>query len=159
MNVLTGNAALSGSSRKVKASARRFPTRPGSGAFCQVRTGANSQCTALCSPPARRWRRNRTVPMQTVPITPAAGPAPTAPSGASCLRVRAGRSLPIPVLSEAGALAAVDVQDLAGDERGLFEVHDRLDDVVDLAHPPERVQRGERAARVVRVHGSADDAE
>ncbi|MEV7930697.1 hypothetical protein, partial [Kitasatospora sp. NPDC088779] len=28
-------------------------------------------------------------------------------------------------LSEAGALAAVDTQDLAGDERGLFEVHDR----------------------------------
>jgi hypothetical protein len=37
--------------------------------------------------------------------------------------------------SVACALAAVDVQDLSSDERGVLEVDDRLDDVVDLTHP------------------------
>ena len=50
--------------------------------------------------------------------------------------------------SVAGALAAVDVQDLAGHERGAFEIQDRVDDVADLAHAADRVQRGERRVRL-----------
>ena len=42
--------------------------------------------------------------------------------------------------SVSGGLAAVDVQGLAGDERGSLEVEDRVDDVADLAHPAQRVQ-------------------
>ena len=48
----------------------------------------------------------------------------------------------------ARALAAVDVGDLAGDERGLLQVEDRADDVVDLAHPMDGVERGLGAVRV-----------
>ncbi len=39
----------------------------------------------------------------------------------------------------AGALAAVDMQDLAGDEARPFEIKDRPDDVVDLTHTPDRM--------------------
>ena len=41
-----------------------------------------------------------------------------------------------------GGLTAVDVQGLAGDEGGPFEVEDPVDDVADLAQPAERVKRG-----------------
>jgi len=54
-------------------------------------------------------------------------------------------------MSEACALAAVDVQNLAGDERGLHEAHDRLHNVAYLGHSPERVQCGERAAGCIGV--------
>ena len=47
--------------------------------------------------------------------------------------------------SPAGGLTAVDVQDLARDERGSFEVEDPVDDVVDVADPA----RGWRSARPV----------
>ena len=47
----------------------------------------------------------------------------------------------------AGALAAVDVQDLAGHEGGTFEIKDRIDDVLDLAHVADRVQGAERRVR------------
>ena len=40
-----------------------------------------------------------------------------------------------------GGLPTVDVQDLAGDERGPFEIQDAVDDVADLAHPAEGVER------------------
>ena len=36
-----------------------------------------------------------------------------------------------------GALAAVDVQDFPGDERRVLQVHDRVDDVVDLTDSAE----------------------
>jgi hypothetical protein len=56
-------------------------------------------------------------------------------------------------------LAAVDVHDLPGDERGVLEVDDRVGHVADLAHPAERVQRGQGLVRLGRVHRGADDAE
>src|SRR5258705_13021771 len=62
------------------------------------------------------------------------------------------------IVSMAGALAAVDVQDLAGDERGGFEVGDGVDDVADLAHPADRVQTGKDLVGLGRVHRGADDA-
>ena len=37
-----------------------------------------------------------------------------------------------------GDFPAVDVEDLAGDERRGFEVEDAIDDVADLAHMPDR---------------------
>jgi hypothetical protein len=43
----------------------------------------------------------------------------------------------------AGALPAVDMEDLAGDEAGRLEIEDRLDDVGDLAYTAERVLGGE----------------
>ena len=36
------------------------------------------------------------------------------------------------------------MQNFAGDEIGLLEEQHRLDDVMDLAHAPDRVQAGER---------------
>ena len=51
------------------------------------------------------------------------------------------------------------MQDLAGDERRLLQVQDRLDDVVDLGHTPERMLCGERAAGVLRMHQGAHHAE
>ena len=45
--------------------------------------------------------------------------------------------------SVAGALAAIDMEDLAGHEARGFEVEDRVDDVGDLAHTADRVQGGE----------------
>jgi hypothetical protein len=43
-------------------------------------------------------------------------------------------------VSVAGALAAVDMEDLAGHEARRLEVKDRFDDVGDLAHVPDRVK-------------------
>ncbi|GHK01142.1 hypothetical protein SY2F82_29390 [Streptomyces sp. Y2F8-2] len=40
--------------------------------------------------------------------------------------------------SVTSALAAVDVEDLSGDERGVLQVDDRVDDVAHLAHPAQR---------------------
>ena len=53
---------------------------------------------------------------------------------------------------------SVDVQDLAGDEHGSLEIQDPVDDVLDLAHPAERVKLGEaRVGRTI-VHRSLDDS-
>ncbi len=57
----------------------------------------------------------------------------------------------------AGVLAAVDVQDLAGDEAGRLEVDDGVHDVARLAHPADRVQAGERLVVLDRVHRGLDD--
>src|SRR4051794_311332 len=46
--------------------------------------------------------------------------------------------------SMSGALTAVDVQGLAGDERGTFEIEDPVDDIADLAGPTDGVQRSAR---------------
>lgn len=50
--------------------------------------------------------------------------------------------------SMTGALAAVDVQNLSGDERGEFQEHDAADDVIDFAHASERVQCGQWQVRL-----------
>ena len=42
-----------------------------------------------------------------------------------------------------GALAAIDVQDLAGDERRGLEEHDALDDVLDVTHVADGMQSRE----------------
>ena len=63
--------------------------------------------------------------------------------GASKFAARAGAQLGEHLVSVAGRLSAVDVQDLTGDERGTFEVEDAVDDVVDLAEPSERMKAGE----------------
>ena len=60
--------------------------------------------------------------------------------------------------SVAGDLAAVDVQDLAGDERRRLQEEDAVDDVADLAHAPERVEPGERVVGLRRVLRRLDDA-
>jgi hypothetical protein len=72
---------------------------------------------------------------------------------------RTGQPAVLAPASVTGALAAIDVQDLAGDVgRGLQE-ENAVDDVADLAGPSER---GKPAAEVViafpRVHRGLDDA-
>ncbi len=57
-----------------------------------------------------------------------------------------------------GALAAVDEQDLAGHEAGTFEIKNRVDDVLDLAHVADRVQGVERCVRLGGMHRRLDDA-
>ena len=42
--------------------------------------------------------------------------------------------------SVAGTLTAVDVEDRAGDERGVLKINHRVDDVAHLAHATNRVQ-------------------
>ena len=54
---------------------------------------------------------------------------------------------------------AVDVQDLAGHELGGLQVRDRFNDVVDVAHPADRMQRSQCVVGLLGVHRSADDAE
>ena len=44
--------------------------------------------------------------------------------------------------SVAGGLPAVDMQDLARDECGPFEIQDPVDDIADLANPAEGVEGG-----------------
>ena len=74
------------------------------------------------------------------------------PCSLSCCSLRFSSLVP-------GALASVDVHDLPGDERCVLEVDDHLDHVADLAHPAERVQRGQGLVRLGRVYRGADDAE
>src|SRR5689334_3776426 len=62
------------------------------------------------------------------------------------------------VMSVPRALAAVDVQDLAGDERGVLEEDDGVGDVADRAEPADRVQAGQELVGLGRVHGGGDDA-
>ena len=49
-------------------------------------------------------------------------------------------------------LAAVDVQDLAGDERRRLQEKDTVDDVADLAHVPHRELRAELGIALRRMH-------
>jgi hypothetical protein len=49
--------------------------------------------------------------------------------------------------SVSGDETAVNVQGLAGDERGPFEVQDGLDNVSDLAEAPQRVHVGDAFVR------------
>src|SRR5882757_6551820 len=83
---------------------------------------------------------------------PAGRPGGGAGSPAMILFSLGGRSV-------AGALAAVDVQDLAGHELSGLQISDRFDDVADVTHPADRMQRSERVVGLLGVHRSADDAE
>jgi hypothetical protein len=56
------------------------------------------------------------------------------------------------------ALAAVDMEDLAGHKAGGFEVEDCLDDVADLAHALHRVERGQEFVVLQPMHRGLDDA-
>src|SRR5258705_7566922 len=60
--------------------------------------------------------------------------------------------------SVAGALAAIDVQDLAGDEARAFQEQDRVDDVLALSHASDRMQFCKEVVRLRRVHRGLDDA-
>jgi hypothetical protein len=51
-----------------------------------------------------------------------------------------------------GALATIDVKDLAGDKAGRLKVEDCIDDVGDIAHVPDRMQSPERGVGLNRVH-------
>src|SRR3954452_21553515 len=61
-------------------------------------------------------------------------------------------------LPTAGVLAAVDAQDLAGHERRMLEIEDRLGDIAGLAHAADRVELGERLVGRLGVHRRLDDA-
>src|SRR5579863_4957199 len=90
--------------------------------------------------PSPRPRRGRCA------WTASAAPTVFSPSGP-----RSDRSV-------AGDLAAVDVQDFAGDEgRGLQE-ENAADDVADLAHMAEGVERAKRLVALRRMPGRLDDA-
>ena len=49
-------------------------------------------------------------------------------------------------------LAAVDVQHFAGDERGRFEIKDRVDDFLDFAHAIHGVKAGEEVSILGGMH-------
>ena len=53
---------------------------------------------------------------------------------------------------------AVDVQRLAGDEGGVFEIEDPVDDVADLAEPANGLEGGHALVGRVVVHGGLDDS-
>jgi hypothetical protein len=57
-----------------------------------------------------------------------------------------------------GALTTIDVQDFAGDEVGVVQIHNRLSDVVDFAHVADRVQIAQRFMGFFAVHRGLDDA-
>src|SRR5260370_29024911 len=61
-------------------------------------------------------------------------------------------------LPTAGVLAAVDAQDLAGHERRMLEIEDRIDDIAGLAHAADRVELGERLVARLGGHRWFDDA-
>ena len=61
--------------------------------------------------------------------------------------------------SVAGDLAAVDMKDLAGNERRRLQEKDAVDDVADLAHVPYRRELGaETGIALRRMHRRLDDA-
>ena len=56
-------------------------------------------------------------------------------------------------------LAAVDVQRLAGDERGLLEIENSTYDIGDVAHATKRVKAVQPGVRPRIMRRSLDDAE
>src|SRR5471030_243098 len=54
--------------------------------------------------------------------------------------------------------AAVDVENLAGNEGGRFEIENRIDDVLYCAHASQGMNLGEKVVRVRRVHRRLDGA-
>jgi len=59
----------------------------------------------------------------------------------------------------AGALAAVDVKDLAGHEARRLKLEDRVDDVGDLAHVPDWMKGLESLMCLDGMHRRLDDPE
>jgi hypothetical protein len=57
-----------------------------------------------------------------------------------------------------GALAAIDMQDFAGDEGGALQEQDGVNDVLCLSHASDRMQVGEELVGLGRVHRCLDDA-
>ena len=56
------------------------------------------------------------------------------------------------------ALPTINVEDFASDELGAVQVHDRVGDVIDLAHVPDRVQCAQGGVGFFAVHRGLDDA-
>src|SRR3984885_5502387 len=69
-------------------------------------------------------------------------------------RSRASRSA-----SVSGTLTSIHVHDLAGDKRRVLQIEHGLDDIVDVAHAPERMPFGQCIVCRRIVHGSANVAE
>src|ERR1700749_2433136 len=69
-------------------------------------------------------------------------------------RSRASRSA-----SMSGTLTSIHVQDLAGDKGRVLQVQHALDDIVDVAHAPQRMPLGQCIVCGRIVHGSANVAE
>src|SRR5450631_2040608 len=57
-----------------------------------------------------------------------------------------------PFWSMTGALATVDVQDLAGDKGSVFQKHDRVDDVLNFSHTSDWMQLREELMCLGSVH-------
>ena len=62
-----------------------------------------------------------------------------------------------PFGSMTGALATVDVQDLSGDEGGVFQKHDCVDDVLDFSHASDRMHLRKELMRFGSVHRRLHD--
>jgi hypothetical protein len=57
-----------------------------------------------------------------------------------------------------GALATVDMQDLASDERGVFQKQDRVDNVLNFSHASDWMQLGKELMCFGSVHRRLDNA-
>jgi hypothetical protein len=60
--------------------------------------------------------------------------------------------------SVTGALTAVDVNGLPGDEGGVFQKQDRIHDIPNFTHPSHRMQAGEELVSFGSVHWRLDHA-
>ena len=55
------------------------------------------------------------------------------------------------LLPTAGGGTAIDMQDLAGDERGVLQIHHGIDDLLRLAQTTHRLQVSEKCMRFRRM--------
>src|ERR1700738_1779697 len=69
-----------------------------------------------------------------------------------------GRATFLRLLPGAGGPAAVDMKDLAGDERRLLQIHHGVGDLLHLTHSAHRLQPAEKAVRLRRMHRRLDRA-
>src|ERR1700719_1936264 len=69
-----------------------------------------------------------------------------------------GRATGSRLLPAAGGPAAVDMKDLAGDERRLLQIHHGVGDLLYLTHSAHRLQPAEKAVRLRRMHRRLDRA-
>src|ERR1700722_2277549 len=67
-----------------------------------------------------------------------------------------GRATCSRLLPAAGGPAAVDMKDLAGDERRLLQIHHGVGDLLYLTHSAHRLQPAEKAVRLRRMHRRLD---
>ena len=105
-------------------------------------TGARARSSTTSCGGARRSCRRRPGSLSTFGVRAASSPrsASTTTPTLRLVRVTSPSRLSASV---SGGLAAVDVEDLAGDERGPLEIEDPVDDVADLAEPAEGMKRGQ----------------